>query len=471
MRAQSARRPTRRPTKSYKPGVPDTVSNSLDIDFFDIAVLVNATADPNDDYVVKKLPASLQRTPRNPLAGANGPSGKPDNHIPLQLKLTGPTGKKLKLKLGSTTSGGTLSFKKSDGGDYPADGIEVTAGNNLDARLYGETASTALEDAVIKVTGDRTGDAKWGQTATVIWVPGEDMKFRGTNDQGNPFSPNSEAQLTGSVYPPEVGHLRSATDGSRIGNHEEIEMVPYPKVLIPNVSWDLARQISRAAWYNGAAPPSYNGPGGWNDDGPTAVNYDEDSTQQANKLSLYTVDVPGPGSNPLAHTDTYTYKGKWHEWAEVQIGGKWYICSDYIYWRSIMHLKSNAAGTRWIDKPGTVNEVVRGTIDGWANTWSEENPAPSVTSIAPNTGVQGNTVTVTNLAGTNFVANATIVLARAGEVDIPATDVEWQTATKYTCKFVLPATAAVGDWDVKVTNIDNPNTATKSNAFSITTVP
>ena len=451
--------------KSTKPGVADTLSNVLNVDFFNVAVLVNATPETTDDYVVKRPATGMDRAPRNIPAGAT------DNHIPLQLKLSGPGGKKLKLKVASTDTGGRISITKNDGGTYPAEGIEVTVGNlPLDLRLHGTTSSSALGDVKINVTGDRTRDRVWMGSVTVIWTPGEEMKFRGTQPPpgfGGFLSGDSEAQLAGTNFTGQLGELVLAADRTTIRNFEEIEMVPHPKVLIPNVSWDICRQISRAAWSNGGAP-MFNGKSEWNDDGPSMVNGDKDVTQQAGKLSIFSVDGPGPIGVPTAANDTYSYKGKFREWNEVEIGGKWYVCSEYIFWRSIMHLKPNEDVTRWIGKEDTENEIVRGTIEGFADTWVEQNPAPAIDVIVPATGTKGNTVTITNLAGTNFVANATIVLAKTREEDIPATDVEWQSDTQYTCTFVLPATAAIGDWDVKLTNIDNPTTAVESAGFSIT---
>ena len=58
-----------------------------------------------------------------------------------------------------------------------------------------------------------------------------------------------------------------------------------------------------------------------------------------------------------------------------------------------------------------------------------------VTSITPNTGMQGSTVAITNLAGTEFRPGATVRLTRSGSADIPATNVVVVSPTRITCQF------------------------------------
>jgi hypothetical protein len=80
--------------------------------------------------------------------------------------------------------------------------------------------------------------------------------------------------------------------------------------------------------------------------------------------------------------------------------------------------------------------------------------APTVTSINPNSGVQGATVNVTDLLGTNFQATPRVLLHTAGQADISATNVIAVSATKVDCSFAIPLDAAVGAWDVYVANPD-----------------
>jgi len=77
--------------------------------------------------------------------------------------------------------------------------------------------------------------------------------------------------------------------------------------------------------------------------------------------------------------------------------------------------------------------------------------APTVTGIAPNSGQRGTTVTITNLAGTVFVKTPTVELIKGAD-KITATDLVVKSKNKIECKFAIPANAATGDWNVKVTN-------------------
>jgi hypothetical protein len=93
-------------------------------------------------------------------------------------------------------------------------------------------------------------------------------------------------------------------------------------------------------------------------------------------------------------------------------------------------------------------------------------PAPTITSITPNSGSRGTTVNITNLAGTGFRTGATVNLTRSGQTTISGTSVTVVSSTKITCTFTIPTTAATGRWNVVVTNSDGKS-ATLSNGFTI----
>ncbi|MCX6685064.1 MAG: DUF2341 domain-containing protein [Methanoregula sp.] len=96
-------------------------------------------------------------------------------------------------------------------------------------------------------------------------------------------------------------------------------------------------------------------------------------------------------------------------------------------------------------------------------------PAPTVTSITPNTGVNTTTISITNLAGTNFLAGATVKLNRTGYADIAGTSVNVVLPTQITCTFDLTNKAA-GQWNVVVTNTDGQS-GILINGFAITRPP
>src|SRR5208283_5187974 len=74
-------------------------------------------------------------------------------------------------------------------------------------------------------------------------------------------------------------------------------------------------------------------------------------------------------------------------------------------------------------------------------------PAPTLTTVSPNSGKQGTNVPVT-LTGTNFISGATVAVANTG---ITVTNVKVVSATQITATFVIGATAALGATNVTVT--------------------
>jgi hypothetical protein len=100
-----------------------------------------------------------------------------------------------------------------------------------------------------------------------------------------------------------------------------------------------------------------------------------------------------------------------------------------------------------------------------ANGFTIKNPAPTITSIIPNTNVTGLPVNITSLTGTNFQIGATVKLMK-GSAIIQATNVVVVSATQVTCIFDLNE-AAAGQWDVLVTNPDT-QTGTLPSGFTVT---
>jgi hypothetical protein len=94
---------------------------------------------------------------------------------------------------------------------------------------------------------------------------------------------------------------------------------------------------------------------------------------------------------------------------------------------------------------------------------------PTITSITPDSGINNASVAVTNLAGTEFAAGATVILTRTGQSNINATGVTVVSAIKITC--TLPITdAAPGAWNVVVTNTDG-GTYTLTDGFTVVAAP
>jgi len=97
-------------------------------------------------------------------------------------------------------------------------------------------------------------------------------------------------------------------------------------------------------------------------------------------------------------------------------------------------------------------------------------PDPTVSSITPATGENTGSVSITDLAGTNFVNGATSVkLAKGGESDINGTSVVVVSTIKITCDFDLTG-AATGAWDVVVTVTNAESPGTLAAGFTVTSL-
>jgi hypothetical protein len=82
-----------------------------------------------------------------------------------------------------------------------------------------------------------------------------------------------------------------------------------------------------------------------------------------------------------------------------------------------------------------------------AQTFTVNQPAPTLTSISPTSGVQGNAINVT-LTGTNFLAGATVAVSGTG---VTASNVTVVSGTSITATFTIGGGAATGARNVTVT--------------------
>jgi hypothetical protein len=92
-------------------------------------------------------------------------------------------------------------------------------------------------------------------------------------------------------------------------------------------------------------------------------------------------------------------------------------------------------------------------------------PAPTVSAITPNSGLNNGSVSITDLHGTYFRTGATVKLTKSGQTDITATNVNIVNANRLTCTFDLTG-VKVGQWNMVVTN-DDARTGTLTNGFTV----
>ncbi|MCK9581399.1 MAG: hypothetical protein M0Q92_13255 [Methanoregula sp.] len=93
------------------------------------------------------------------------------------------------------------------------------------------------------------------------------------------------------------------------------------------------------------------------------------------------------------------------------------------------------------------------TTSATATTTTSALPAPRIDDITPAKGTAGTTVTISELSGKNFVSGANVSLKKSSTT-IVATNVDVDSSSVITCKFVIPAGTDSGYWDVIVTNPD-----------------
>lgn len=91
--------------------------------------------------------------------------------------------------------------------------------------------------------------------------------------------------------------------------------------------------------------------------------------------------------------------------------------------------------------------------------------APIVTGVTPGSGINTGLIEITNLAGANFLAGASVKLVKSGQPDIAAAGVSVVNSGKITCTFDLTG-AAAGFWGVTVVNT-NGRSGTLPAAFEI----
>ena len=95
---------------------------------------------------------------------------------------------------------------------------------------------------------------------------------------------------------------------------------------------------------------------------------------------------------------------------------------------------------------------------------------PQIKAIAPENGIAGTAVSITDLLGDGFQSGASVLLVRSDSQNISATNVNVLSVSHMTCTFLLPANATVGIWDLMVVNKDGQS-ARYSNGFTVRTNP
>jgi alpha-tubulin suppressor-like RCC1 family protein len=105
-----------------------------------------------------------------------------------------------------------------------------------------------------------------------------------------------------------------------------------------------------------------------------------------------------------------------------------------------------------------------GKSDTLAGAFDVQYPPPTLTSITPDNGAQGQTMTAV-ATGSNVrgpASNLTVELRKTGEPSIPLT-----VTAPWTVQFTIPANAAPGAWDLYLEHNDDHKSATLTNGFTV----
>lgn len=377
-------------------GAGDTVK----VNVISVDLLVNGTDVETDDYVAQiKVPVPGEEIRDSP---ENVPAGAEDNHIPLVARLNGPPGVTCRLLL-SDHGGGDVEITKDGGAPLNPEGEPITVGTPLNLWLFGVMSSNALKDVTIEARTVETGDAICGsEDLTVIWFWKSDMFFRGSDHQDDPLTEGSTARFSSfpgygwmddvvgvNVYP-----KPPPWDWDFANAQMELRFQPSPNAFMGDVAtgsrdleWDIRRQGSSAGWGDGVPPldRELSLHPGWQDD-HLASHQDEDRAQNPSLTSLFSIDGPGIGTvgtqgEGLDYVDgsRFAYKGRFRNWVEVKIGegqyAHWFVCSPYLYWHAILHLRFPGEYENWGRDPLPLrpSEVLggNGTLEGFADEWTD----------------------------------------------------------------------------------------------------
>jgi len=127
-------------------------------------------------------------------------------------------------------------------------------------------------------------------------------------------------------------------------------------------------------------------------------------------------------------------------------------------------LSSAATGSRNVTVTNTDGQSSTLT-NGFTVQIGSSNPAPTITSVNPNTGAQGQSNITVTITGTNFLPNPSCNFD--AEQGLTVTACTYNSATKITATLSISSTAIVGGHNVVITDTDGQS-ATAINAFTVT---
>ncbi len=320
----------------------------------------------------------------------NSPAGPSDDRVSAEVFVCYPSEITVDVELTSSDSSkieysanGTSGW----GSSLTLTGID-SGGASATAWVRAIDTSADLDDITLTATGANGAPADLlahDPKVTAVGIKSVDLIFTGGGDPATAW-----AATCGTVDPSKffcaAGSTQACTNHTGVLVYPntaigadcmnsfmmiKVNITPAVNFTAKGIDWDIKREASAAYWGAGPRPATKSillGGGGWaNDDPPD--NVDEDIKQQANCLPLWVADFPGSWEQLHTAGHHYAYCGKFREWVEVKIGGKWYTASKYKLWRNWLHFKVDSGN--WTIDGAEANTIEEGTWTGFANTWTD----------------------------------------------------------------------------------------------------
>jgi subtilisin family serine protease/C1A family cysteine protease len=184
-----------------------------------------------------------------------------------------------------------------------------------------------------------------------------------------------------------------------------------------------------------------------------------DSNDNKASFSNYgptTVDVGAPGVSILS---TYPVSSGSYAWmsgtsmATPHVAGLAALVKAAFPSSSAIQIKQTIMGSVDLKSSLSGKCVTGGRVNAYKAIQGYSAPAPTISSITPSSAKTGSMVSITNLAGTNFVSGAGVNLFRSGYVNVTATGVSVVSTSQITGTMNL-AGVAPGSWNIAVVNPD-----------------
>jgi len=344
----------------------------------------------------------------------------------------------------------------------------VTHAFNMEQRLVGLSFTAA--SGVLNITGPPNGN---------IAPPGYYMIFL-INTSGVPSVAKFVQILKASTDTPPQGTITNPASN--------IVIAPGQSVTFAGTGTASSGSITGYSWsFRGATPAtsSLQNPGAvtfstagtytasftvtdsaGNTDPSPPVRTITVASEPAPVLSAVSPNVGGQGKSNLSVTLTgsnFLSSPSCSFGSGITVNSCTYNSSTQIT-ASINILSSAVTGSRNVTVTNTDGQSSTLT-NGFTVQTGSSNPAPTITNVNPNTGVQGQSNITVTITGTNFLANPSCNFGAEQGLTVDACT--YKSATKITATLSIASTAIVGQHNVTITDTDGQS-ATALNAFTVT---